>query len=407
MISLSNLLCDQTAGNEKLRYGHASGDAKRTPKPVTVWAVTKACNLKCVHCYASASDNPAPNELTYAEGLALLDDLKAFGVPAVLFSGGEPLARPDTPELIAHAVKIGLPATLSTNGLLIDDAMADRLANLGLKYVGISLDGMAATHDKLRGQQGAFDQTLAAIDRCKQRGLKVGVRFTVHALNHTELDGLFDLCLTHNVDRLCMYHLAYAGRGQGLARVDLSGPQTRLVMERLINRTRQCHRAGRPLEVLTVGNSADAAFVLLWVERHMPDRLENVRKRLEGTAGNQSGNFIAAIDPLGQVHYDQFSWHYHCGNIRQQPFSAIWGNPTDQRLKILRDRTQYLPQRCQSCQYLGVCNGNLRTRAEQATGDWMGIDPACYLRAEEIEALAPTPAELVESFSSMNQPFTD
>ncbi len=285
--------------------------------------------------------------------------------------------------------------------------MADRLANLGLKYVGISLDGMAATHDKLRGQPGAFDQTLAAIDRCKQRGLKVGVRFTVHALNHTELDGLFDLCLTHKVDRLCLYHLAYAGRGQGLARVDLSGPQTRLVMERLINRTRQCHQSGRPLEVLTVGNSADAAFVLLWVERHMPDRLEHVRKRLEGTAGNQSGNFIAAIDPLGQVHYDQFSWHYHCGSIREQPFSTIWGNPTDQRLKILRDRTEYLPQRCQSCQYLGVCNGNLRTRAEQATGDWMGIDPACYLRPEEMQALAPTPAELVESFSSMNLPFTD
>src|SRR5579884_3380044 len=226
MLSVSNLLCDHRAGNEALRYGHVrerrQGREPETtpadpfdgaPRPVVVWAVTKACNLRCVHCYASASPEAASGELTHQEGLALLEDLRAFNVPAVLFSGGEPLARPDTPALIAYAQSLGLSCTLSTNGLLIDEAMADRLAALGLKYAGISVDGIRARHDKLRGLQGAFEGTLAAIDRCRARGIKVGLRFTVHALNQTDLDAIFDICLEHDVQRLCVYHLAYAGAG--------------------------------------------------------------------------------------------------------------------------------------------------------------------------------------------------
>jgi radical SAM protein with 4Fe4S-binding SPASM domain len=390
MLSVSNLLCDHAAGNERLRYGHlreaAEAEPDRfggAPRPVIVWAVTKACNLRCVHCYASAGADPAPNELSHAEGIAVLDDLKAFNVPAVLFSGGEPLSRPDTPELIGYAQSLGLQCTLSTNGLLIDDAMADRLLDLGLKYVGISLDGLAPRHDKLRGLAGAFDSTLAAIDRCRKRGIKVGVRFTVHALNQQDLDPLFDICLEHDVQRLCIYHLAYAGRGGGMSRVDLTSAQTRGVVDRIFERTQQYHDAGYPLEVLTVGNHADAAYVLLHLAETDPARAESVETRLKGTGGNRSGCNIAAIDPVGNVHYDQFSWHYTCGNVRQAKFSEIWSQATDERLAILRDRRAHLPRRCQECRFVGVCNGNLRTRAEAATDDWLGMDPSCYLTDEE------------------------
>jgi radical SAM protein with 4Fe4S-binding SPASM domain len=395
MLSVSNLLCGHQAGNERLRYGHVEGRQRNpmdaladpflgAPRPVVVWAVTKACNLRCVHCYASANAQPAPGELTHEEGRALLDDLRAFNVPAVLFSGGEPLVRPDTPELIAYAQSIGLTCTLSTNGLLIDDFMADLLAGLGLKYVGISVDGSPARHDKLRGQVGAFKGTLAAIDRCRARGIRVGVRFTVHALNQDDLDAIFDLCLEHDVQRLCIYHLAYAGRGGKMQKVDLTSEATRAIVDRIFARTRACHAAGQPLEVLTVDNHADAAYVLLHLEQTAPERAEAVRRRLEGTGGNRSGCNIAAIDPLGNVHYDQFSWHYDCGNVREQPFSRIWADATDARLAILRDRQAHLPDRCQACRFLSVCNGNLRTRAEAATGDWLGSDPSCYLTDAEI-----------------------
>ncbi len=416
MLSVTNLLCNHQAGNEALRYGHVRGDGDAAapgapdgnpvvgarpnappprdhavptrapavpPRPVVVWAVTRACNLRCVHCYASATPGPAPGELSTAEGMALLDDLAAFAVPAVLFSGGEPLVRPETPQFIRHARQLGLACTLSTNGLLIDDAMADQLAAIGLKYVGISLDGRRTRHDQLRGQKGAFDGVLAAIGRCRRRGLKVGVRFTVHGLNCEDLDAIFDLCVQHDVQRLCVYHLAYAGRGGNLRKVDLTAPRIRAVVDRIFQKSLELHAAGRPLEVLTVDNHADAAYLLLQLERTDPQRCLEVRRRLEGTGGNRSGCNIAAIDPVGNIHYDQFSWHYNCGNIRHQSFSQIWSEAVDPRLAILRQRQDYLPRCCQECRFVSICNGNLRTRAEAATGNWLGFDPACYLTEAE------------------------
>ncbi|MFA9478756.1 radical SAM protein [Phycisphaerales bacterium AB-hyl4] len=392
MLSVSNLLCDHQAGNETLRYGHtgvrSAESADGVPRPVVVWAVTKACNLRCVHCYASADANAAPGELTHEEGRTLLEDLRQFDVPAVLFSGGEPLARPDVLELMAYGQSLGLNCTLSTNGVLIDDAMADRLADLGLRYVGISLDGMRVTHDKLRGMRGAFDASLAAIDRCRARGLRVGVRFTVHALNADQLEPLFKLCRAHDVQRLCIYHLAYAGRGGKMQKVDLTRRQTRKVVDRIFALTRRFHHEGCPLEVLTVSNHADAAYLVMQLEHENPIMAERVRRRLEGTGGNRSGCNIASIDPVGQVHYDQFSWHYNCGNVRDKPFSRIWTDADDARLAALRDRRPHLPARCRGCRFLELCNGNLRTRAEAATGDWLGMDPNCYLDDREVGCLS-------------------
>ena len=388
MLSVSNLLFGQRAGNEALRYGHVgargvAGDGG-APRPVVVWALTKACNLRCVHCYAAATPGPAPEELSFHEGVALLDDLREFGVPAVLFSGGEPLARPDALRLIDYAQFIGLNCTPSTNGLLIDDAVADRLAELGLRYVGISLDGAPAKHDRLRGKKGAFAQSVAAIGRCRERGIKVGVRFTVSGLNLSDLDAVFDVCLGQGVQRLCVYHLAYAGRGGNMQDVDLTARQTRAAVDRIIQRTRGAAEAGQRLEVLTVGNHADAGYLLLKLEAEAPHRRAEVEALLRGTGGNRSGCDVASIDPVGGVHYDQFSWHYACGNVRDRRFSEIWSGATDGRLKVLRDRADHLPARCRGCRFLEVCNGNLRTRAEAATGDWLGLDPGCYLTDEEI-----------------------
>lgn len=392
MLSISNLLCDFRAGNESLRYGHVRHAPQKpdamspagAPRPVVVWALTKACNLRCIHCYASASPQPAPGELSGPEALALLDDLAEFGVPAVLFSGGEPLVRPDALGLLAHARSVGLNCTLSTNGLLIDDAVADRLAELAVRYVGISLDGSEAKHDKLRRHNGAFAGSIAAINRCRKRGIKVGVRFTVHSLNESDLDAIFDACLANDVQRLCIYHLAYAGRGKGISRFDLPFDRKRALVRRIMHRTREAHEAGHALEVLTVGNHADAGYLLLLLEESDPLRRAKIEALLCDSGGNRSGCQIASIDPLGGVHYDQFSWHYECGNVRRRAFSQIWSEVSDARLKILRDRTAHLPRRCQNCRFLSICNGNLRSRAEAASGDWMGEDPACYLTDDEI-----------------------
>ncbi|QQE10743.1 radical SAM protein [Planctomycetota bacterium] len=397
MFSVSNILANHAAGNEDLRYGHTHRDRgfqpagtkaynihPDAPRPVVVWAVTRACNLRCVHCYASANADPAPNELSHEEGIALLDNLAEFQVPAVLFSGGEPLVRPDTLELMKYAKSLGINCTLSTNGLLIDQSTANKLADIGIKYVGISVDGLRDNHDKLRGMKGAFDQTMEAIKRCTSTGIKVGARFTVHALNYHQLDDIIDLCAENNIDRLCVYHLAYSGRGGKMQKVDLTSDQTRTVVDRIFERTVELHAAGSPLEVLTVGNHADPAYAILALQQKNPQKAEEIWKQLRGTGGNRSGSNISSIDPMGNVHYDQFSWHYNCGNIREQKFSDIWANATDPRLARLRDRKDHLPPRCKSCRFLDICNGNLRTRAEAATDNWLGMDPSCYLNDTEI-----------------------
>src|SRR5574340_4515 len=156
MIGVSKLYCGAVEPGDVLRYHDRR--AKELPshllqfsadkKPVVVWNTTKQCNLKCVHCYAKATYGPAKDELTHEEGLALLQDLKDFGVPVVLFSGGEPLMRPDLFELVEQAVAHGMRAVISTNGTLITPEVAGRLKGFGLSYVGISLDGTEKTHDK-------------------------------------------------------------------------------------------------------------------------------------------------------------------------------------------------------------------------------------------------------------------
>jgi MoaA/NifB/PqqE/SkfB family radical SAM enzyme len=144
MIGVSKLYCGAVEAGDVLRYRDRRAQDlpshllqfSADKKPVVVWNVTKQCNLKCLHCYAKATAGAAVDELSLAEGLALLADLKDFGVPVVLFSGGEPLMRPDLPELVAWTVAHGMRAVISTNGTLIDRERARQLRDLGLSYVG-------------------------------------------------------------------------------------------------------------------------------------------------------------------------------------------------------------------------------------------------------------------------------
>ncbi|MCK4627747.1 MAG: radical SAM protein, partial [Sedimentisphaerales bacterium] len=146
MIGISKLYCGTVEPSDPLRYGRNSQNLpshllqfSRDKKPVIVWNITRRCNLSCVHCYSQSENRNYQGELTTDQGLALLDDLAQFGVPVVLFSGGEPLLRDDLCILIEHARSLGLRTVISTNGTLIDMAQAERFAQIGLSYVGISL----------------------------------------------------------------------------------------------------------------------------------------------------------------------------------------------------------------------------------------------------------------------------
>ena len=183
MIGISKLYCGTIEPSDALRYGRRSSDLpshllqfSQDKKPVVVWNVTRACNLHCLHCYARAVERGHEKELTHEQGLSLIDDLASFGVPVILFSGGEPLMRPDLIGLANYAVEKGMRAVISTNGTLITKDNAKELKEIGLSYVGVSLDGMEAVNDRFRGKIGAFRDAMEGIRNCQQVGLKVGLR---------------------------------------------------------------------------------------------------------------------------------------------------------------------------------------------------------------------------------------
>lgn len=377
MISISKLLCDAAAPGDKLRYGG-------TLRPIVVWNSTQRCNLKCLHCYAQAQNTIFPGELSTEEGKAFIQDLADFGVPALLFSGGEPLLRDDILELASWASKLGIRAVFSTNGTLIKDGLAERIVEVGLAEVGISIDGLGPINDRFRGHKGAFEAALQGIRSLVALGQRVSLRLTITKHNFGEIPAIFDLVERENIDRVCFYHLTYAGRASNMKDEDLSAQQTRAVVDLIFDRTLDLHRRGLNKEVLTVDNHADSVYLYFRVKRDQPSKADAVLELLRRNGGNNSGIRIGAVDNMGNVHPDQFWWHYSLGNVRQRKFSDIWTDTSDPLLQGLRNRKPLLKGRCGKCQYLDLCNGNLRVRAEAVYGDIWADDPACYLTDEEI-----------------------
>ncbi len=392
MTGVSKLYCGTVEPSDVLRYGRRSSalpgpllQFSADKKPVVVWNCTRACNLRCVHCYAQAGCGRGADELSFEEGRALIDDLAAFGAPVVLFSGGEPLCRDDVPELAAHAVARGLRAVLSTNGTLITDAVAGRLKTIGLSYVGISLDGLRATNDRFRGVEGAFDRALDGVRACRRAGLKVGLRYTITRHNVQDLEGIFDLIETEDIPRVCFYHMVYSGRAREMAADDLSHADTRRVVDLIIDRAAGFHERGTGREVLTVDNHCDGPY--LYLRLLAEGRTRDAARAMELLAmngGNSSGQGIGCVSWDGTVYPDQFLRELPVGSVRDRPFSAIWTDEGDAFLASLRDKPAHVTGKCVTCRFLAVCGGNFRARALAATGELWGVDPACYLSDAEI-----------------------
>jgi Fe-coproporphyrin III synthase len=397
MIGISKLYCGTVEPSDALRYGRDSSKLpshllqfSRDKRPVVVWNVTRQCNLKCVHCYAHAKNIPFENEMTTTQGKELIDDLAQFGAPVLLFSGGEPLVRKDLPELAAYAVEKGMRAVISTNGTLITADMARTLKQIGLSYVGISLDGMEEINDRFRGQKGAFKAAMEGIRNSQAAGIKVGLRFTVNKFNVNEIPNLFRLLEEMDIPRICFYHLVYAGRGTGLVKEDLTHDETRAALDLIIDETKRLHDKGKPKEVLTVDNHADGPYIYLRMLKEDPERAKEVLELLKWNEGNNSGRGIGCVSWDGEVHADQFWRHHSFGNVKERPFSEIWMDTSEALMAKLKDKKKYVKGKCASCCWLDVCGGNFRVRAEAVTGDVWEPDPACYLTDEEI-ALTHTP----------------
>jgi len=391
MLNITKLLLKTENFGDSLRYhpscsaqqyGTASGKG-----PVVAWNITRTCNLYCRHCYSSSDNQAYPEELTTEECKMVIDDLAQFQVPVLLISGGEPLTRPDLFPLLEYALGKGIRATLSTNGTLIDRKTAEKLKQIGISYVGISLDGLEKEHDLFRRKKGAFQEALAGIRNCLAVGQKVGLRFTLNKSNIHTLEDLFHLIAEEGLPRVCFYHLVYAGRGNSLIQEDIGPAKTRQALDLIIEKTQELNRAEKKVEILTVDNHADGIYLYLKLKATNPALAQEILLLLQANGGNRSGIAIGNIDYQGLVHPDQFTRTQTLGSVQEQPFSTIWSHAKHPILAGLRKRKELLTGRCAKCLYLPLCNGNFRARAEAVYGDFWACDPACYLTDQEIGLL--------------------
>ncbi|MBN2062386.1 MAG: 12,18-didecarboxysiroheme deacetylase [Deltaproteobacteria bacterium] len=391
MIGISKLYCGTVEPSDALRYGRNSAllpphllQFSEDKKPVVVWNITQACNLRCIHCYAHAVEKTRDRELDRKQAFEVIDDLAGFGVPVILFSGGEPLIRSDLEDLATYAVDKGMRAVISTNGTLITKEKARSLKKIGLSYVGVSLDGMEEVNDRFRKKKGAFMEALKGIRNCQDADLKVGLRFTINRMNMNEIPAIFDLIEKMDIPRVCFYHLVYSGRGSELIEQDLDHDETRRIVGLIMKRTRDLHDRGKSKEVLTVDNHADGPYVYLKMLEEKNPRAEEVLELLKMNEGNSSGRGIGCISWDGSVYADQFWRHRSFGNVLEKPFSTIWQDLSDPLMARLKDKKRYVTGRCAACRWLDICAGNFRVRAEAVTGDVWAPDPACYLYDDEI-----------------------
>jgi radical SAM protein with 4Fe4S-binding SPASM domain len=410
MINLTKLWTGVAQPADSLRYGHASGHpsahggghgascmpaAARTRKPITVWNITRTCNLRCVHCYSDSNAMQYPGELSWEQMQDVVEDLAHYEVPSLLLSGGEPMIHPRFFDLVDLATAAGLKLTISTNGTLITPEKAELLKAANVAYVGISLDGIGKIHDEFRRKEGAFDAAVRGFRNCHAAGQKTGLRLTLTRHNVENIDRILDFIEDKEIQRVCFYHLVPAGRGSELQ--VLAPGEARGAIDTLIARVEAWHRQGIDRELLTVTQPADGAYLLVRMENENHPNLAEARRLLSWNGGgaNSSGRGIANIDTQGNVHPDQFWQDVILGNVKQMPFSEIWEghNPASAgTLESIRsiglltqeERQARMSGPCADCKWFSICGGGFRTRAAFCNdGDLWGSDPGCYLREEE------------------------
>jgi radical SAM protein with 4Fe4S-binding SPASM domain len=360
-----------------LRYGDTGESA-----PVVVWNVCMHCNMRCPHCYAAAVSEPSPTDLDTAEALALVDDLAEAGVRVLIFSGGEPLLRGDLFTLIERARDLGISPQLSTNGVLIDERVARRLAQAGVAYAGVSIDGLRDFNDEYRGLSGGYDDALQGLRNAKAAGLRTGLRMTLTDRNREQLADMVALAGSVDCDRLYISHLVYSGRGFQVAKDDLSRARAREALTELFGLADSLLDAGSALRVVTGSNDSDGPFLLRWLEARYGDAATRpVRRLLLERGGNSAGEKLLNIDSRGRVHPDQFWRAAVLGDVRKQSFATILTHPLRGQL---RDRLAHLKGRCASCSERELCRGSHRERALARYRDPWAPDPSCVMEDAEI-----------------------
>jgi radical SAM protein with 4Fe4S-binding SPASM domain len=357
----------------------ATGPA--TDLRLVFWESTAGCNLACLHCRRlEISRALSARDLPTDQAKRLIDGVADIGRPVFVFSGGEPLMRPDIFELAAHAKGRGLPIALATNGTLIDEAMAARIAAAGFDRVSISLDGAdAATHDAFRCQQGAFAASVRGFDRLRALGVSMQVNTTMTVHNMGQLDAMYALMACLKPDAWHLFMFVPVGCGLEVPEdQQLAAEEYEAVLRWIADRSAE----GR----LFIRATCAPQYFRILAQRKELAAVRNTSHLRAMTKGCLAGTGIGFVSHQGDV----FPCGYlpaNCGNVRSQSFAAIWSG--SEVLAALRDPDK-LGGKCGACEFRRLCGG-CRARAYAATSDMLAEEPCCaYTPQERRPAASPT-----------------
>jgi radical SAM protein len=369
-------------------------------RPMLVfWEVTRACQLACFHCRASATEGALPGELTTAEGFNLIDQVAAFGrpYPILVLTGGDCLLRPDLFDLVEHAKGLGVPVALSPSVTpQLTPEKIELMVTSGINAVSISLDGaVPATHDGVRGIPGHFEDTIKAITALSAAGLTVQVNTTVMRANVNELADVADLISKAGAHIWEVFFLVQVGRGVATDAVtpdeheeichflyDASqhGFIVRTVEAPFFRRVVHRRQEGDPAPTSTLYTSLSGRLEALMGPAAGRPRAQ--------TASTRDGKGILFVAHDGEINPAGFL-PLPLGNVRNEAIATIY---RDDPL-LLKIRDAQFTGRCGRCEYADLCGGS-RARAYAATGDPLGEDPACpYVPADSPIEIAPALAQ--------------
>lgn len=341
------------------------------------WETTRACNLECPHCRASALKAHSPLDLTTEEAKKFIDSAASFSKAILVFSGGEPLLRDDIYELARYATNAGLNATLATNATLITQEVARKLKESGITMVAVSVYGASReAHDKFCGEAGAFDRTLKGIANIKKSGIGLQINTTITRKNLNELEDIGDFALKQGAVAYHIFFLVPTGRGKSIEGDEIS-PQE---YEEAFNRLYDLH-VDFPIRI--------KATCAPHYYRVLRQRAAKDKKRLslkaDGfsamTKGCLAGQGVCFVSHKGEV----FGCGYlpiAAGDLRKQDFKTIWFE--SEFFKILRDDSKLLG-RCGICEFKKVCGG-CRARAYSQTGNYLDEEPYCIYLPKEAKS---------------------
>jgi radical SAM protein with 4Fe4S-binding SPASM domain len=385
MIDLTRLIKGLDNRPEQIKYERRH--TRDALVPLVVWNTTPACNLKCKHCYFGACNERDTEELSTEEAKEFIDSLAEMNVPVLVFSGGEPFFREDITELTRYATEQGLRPIASSNGTFLTEQRAQAVADAGMQYVGISLDGIGATNDEFRGVDGAFERALEGLRNARDAGMGTGIRCTMTEGTVDDVDAVIDLMLEEDVDRVNIFHLIYSGRGGDITDADLEFERTREMVDYLYERTKEVAAEHPDKQVLTAGNYADAVYLYRKICEDMPEHADRARELLfdDGPGrvvkNGDAGPKVVNVDHRGDVHPSMFLSQYTMGNIREQRLDTIL-EESDLWQK-LAEPSEHLKGKCGDCPWKEICGGNSRARAAAVHDDLWASDPRCYLTASE------------------------